>query len=212
MRADIFALMRVGIFALMRAGIFARMRAGIVCSSVLSPLAPGMASGDQQPQLRPNRDVAVVYRAPGPQGMQIEQRVRWMAAAQTMRIDPPNPGLHVIVDYQAHRMSVIDDATRSVMEMAVPDSETGIPGAGGVGSYTRLGPSAVSGRPCTEWQALDRQGRAALICVTEDGVLLRAGTPETVRVSAISVQYAPQDAAAFRVPADYTRIAPGAAR
>ena len=72
------------------------------------------------------------------------------------------------------------------------------------------GQGAVAGHPCTEWQALDRQGRAALVCITEDGVLLRAGTPAEVRVSAISVQYAPQDAAAFRVPADYARVAPGA--
>jgi hypothetical protein len=172
----------------------------------------GLASAlvAEEPRLLPSRDVAVVYRAPGPYGAEVEQRVRWLAATQTMRIDPPNSGLHVIVDYLARRMSVVDDGNRSVVEMAAPNSATAIPGAGAEESYTRLGPRMVAGLPCTEWRALDRQARPTVVCITEDGVLLRAGTPDAVRVSAVSVQYAPQDAAAFRVPAGYSRITPGA--
>jgi hypothetical protein len=185
------------------------MHTGILCGAALSLLATATASvAEQQPRLLPSRDVAVVYRAPGPHGTQIEQRVRWLAAAQTMRIDPPNHNLHVIVDYLAGRMSVVDDTARSVMQMAAPDSAGAIAGATAAESYTRLGQGAVAGSTCTEWRAVDRQGHAALVCITEDGVLLRAGTPDTVRVSATSVQYAPQDAAAFRIPADYARVAP----
>jgi hypothetical protein len=188
------------------------MRAGILSGAAWLLLAPVTAAMAEQPRLRPSRDVAVVYRAPGPHGTAVEQRVRWLAAAETMRIDPPDHDLHVIIDYAARRMSVVNDATRSVVEMAAPDGATAIAGADAVGSFSRVGQGAVAGRPCTEWRTLDRQGRAALVCITEDGVLLRAGTPETVRVSAISVDYAPQDAAAFRVPADYARVAPGASR
>jgi hypothetical protein len=186
------------------------MRVSIVGGAMLSLLSSATASVAEQPRLLPSRDVAVVYRAPGPHGVEVEQRVRWLAAAQIMRIDPPNHDLHVIVDYVGRRMSVVDDASRSVVEMAAPDTPNGIAGATPVASYTRIGQGAVAGHPCTEWQVSDPQGRAALLCITEDGVLLRAGTPETVRVSAISVQYTPQDAAAFQIPANYARLAPGA--
>jgi hypothetical protein len=187
------------------------MRARIICAALLL-LGSAGASLAEQPRLRPSRDVAVVYRAPGPRGIAVEQRVRWLAAAQTMRIDPPNHDLHVIVDYLGRRMSVVDDATRSVTEMATPEARDAMPGAVPAASYTRLGQAAVAGQACTEWRAQDREGRAALVCITEDGVLLRAGTADHVRVSAISVQYGPQDATAFRIPADYARVRPAAPR
>jgi hypothetical protein len=186
------------------------MRAGIIPGAIVWLLGMANASMAEQPRLFPSRDVAVVYHAPGPHGVEVEQSVRWLAAAETMRIDPPNRNLHVIIDYVGRRMSVVDDASRSVVEMAAPDSANAVGGGMASASYTRLGPGTVAGHPCTEWKASDREGRAALVCITEDGVLLRAGTPRTVRVSAISVQYGPQDAAAFRVPLDYVRLTPGA--
>jgi hypothetical protein len=130
-----------------------------------------------------------------------------------MRIDPPGgSAVHVIVDYVARRMSVVRDATRTVVEMAAPDSMADMIGGRLTASYVRRGVATVAGRACTEWQTQDRESRVAVVCITDDGVLLRAGTPEQVRVSAVSVQYAPQDAAAFRVPSDYTRRSAGAAR
>jgi hypothetical protein len=42
--------------------------------------------------------------------------------------------------------------------------------------------------------------------------LLRASTPDRTLVTAVKVQYAPQDPALFHVPADYTRRSPGAGR
>ena len=62
------------------------------------PWAPSALA--DQPLLRPSRDVDVTYRATAPQaGREIGQRVRWLAASQTVRIDPPSAGLHVIIDY-----------------------------------------------------------------------------------------------------------------
>ncbi len=183
------------------------MRASIVASVAVSVLSSTSTFADQ-PRLRPSRDVAVVYRAPGPRGVEVEQRVRWLAAAEIMRIDPPSHDWHVIVDYVQRRMSLVDDAARSVVQMAAPDSANSITGAPSTSSYTRIGQGVVAGHTCTEWQTLDRQGHAALVCITDDGVLLRAGTPDAVRVSAISVQYGPQETNAFQVPADYTRVPP----
>jgi hypothetical protein len=166
-----------------------------------------------QPLLRPSRDVDVTYRAAAPQGgKDVEQRVRWLAASQTQRIDPPSAGLHVIIDYVARRMSVVRDATRSVVEMAAPDNMADTIGGGPATGFVRRGEATVAGRACVEWQTLDHGAHPALVCITDDGVLLRAGTTEQVRVSAVSVQYAPQDPATFRVPADYARHSPSAAR
>jgi hypothetical protein len=188
------------------------MRVGCIPGAVLLLICLGTDAVAEQPLLRPSRDVSIVYRATGSQGTVVEQRVRWLASSQTQRIDPPDHNLHVIIDHIARRMSVVNDADRSVMETAILDGAQETPAVQPRGSYVRLGQGSVAGRSCTEWQALDRLGHEARVCVTNDGVLLRAGTPDTVRVTAVSVDYAPQEAAAFRIPADYVRLAPGASR
>jgi hypothetical protein len=162
----------------------------VACLAVAA--VPGLAD---QPRLRPNRDVDVTYRATGagplPDGRRLDQRVRWLAASQTMRIDPPTAGLYVIVDYAAKRMSVVREATRSVVDMAAPEGVAGMAGNPGEGTYVRRGEDTVAGQ--------------ASVCITADGVLLRASTAGQAQVSAISVQYAPQDPAVFQIPPDYLR-------
>ena len=76
-------------------------------------------------------------------------------------IDPPAPMLHVIIDYVARRMSVVRDATRSVLEMAAPDNMANMVGGGAATSFVRRGGATVAGRICTEWQMLDRAPRQA---------------------------------------------------
>jgi len=186
------------------------MRRATVVALCVACVAPAMAD---QPLLRPTRDVDVTYRSATPRGTMVEQRVRWLAATQTMRIDPAPSGLHVIIDYVARRMSVVRDATRSVVEMTAPDSMAGNAAGGGTAvSFVRRGEAMVAGERCTEWQTQDRDAHEALVCVTADGVLLRAGSADQVRVSAVSVRYAPQDPAAFRVPADYAHQVPDGGR
>ena len=186
------------------------MRRGAVLAMCLVWASPGFAD---QPLLRPSRDVDVTYRATARQGgKEIEQRVRWLSASQTMRIDPPSPGLHVIIDYPARRMSVVQDAARSVVEMAAPDSMADMIGGATATAFVRRGEATVAGLGCIEWRTQDREAHPVLVCITEDGVLLRAGTVEQVRVIAVSVQYAPQDPAVFRIPTDYQRQSPRTAR
>jgi hypothetical protein len=118
----------------------------------LSALLAGPSFADE-PLLRPSRDVDVTYRAVAPQGGNpIEQRVRWLATQQTMRIDPPAPGLHVIIDYVARRMSVVRDATKSVIDMAAPDGVAdAIGGKTATGYVPRRSPAAhvPNGKPRT---------------------------------------------------------------
>ena len=79
-------------------------------------------------------------------------------------------------------MSVIRDTTRSVVEMAA-DNAADMTDADATASFVRHGEATVAGRTCVEWETLDREAHPALVCVTDDGVLLRAGTAERVRVS-----------------------------
>ena len=185
------------------------MRRTVLLALALSSASPALAD---QPLLRPSRDVDLTYRSPAPRGGEVEQRVRWLAAAQTMRIDPSGSGLHVIIDYVARRMSVVRDAARSVVDMTAPDSMAAMTGGGTASSFVRRGEATVAGQACTEWQTQDRDANPVLVCITDDGVLLRADSSEQVRVSAMSVHYAPQDPQEFRIPPDYVRRAPGAPR
>ena len=176
------------------------MRASLVLAAVVFGVA-----ATNQPPLRPTRDVDVTYRVGGDANLQ--QRMRWLASQQIMRIDPPTPGFHVIIDYAAGRMSVIRDAERLVVDMKAPAGIAG--GLAASPSYERRGDDTVAGVPCTDWQATNSEGAAALACITADGVLLRVRSGERVLASATSVNYASQDAAAFAVPADYTHRTAG---
>lgn len=188
------------------------MRAAPILA-VAATLAAGPGRADQPP-LRPSRDVDVTYRAgvAAADGTAVEQRVRWLAAAQVMRIDPPTAGLFVIIDYVAGRMSVVEEAEKTVIDMPAPHGRVeGVPG-GQRGGYARRGDAVVADIPCTEWDTLDRDARPATVCITADGVLLRASLAGRTLVSAIAVRYGPQDPVAFRAPAGYVHHSAEATR
>jgi hypothetical protein len=168
------------------------------------------APGDE-PLLLPTHDVDVTYRSTA--GTQVlQQRMRWSVATQSMRIDPPTTGVYVIIDYLTRRMSVVHDQEKSVVDMAAPAGMANVPGSTPAGKFVRRGDAVVDGVDCREWDTTDRTGQPADICVTNDGVLLRAGAQGHPLVSAVNVQYGPQDPALFRVPADYARKALGTGR
>lgn len=133
-----------------------------------------------------------------------------------MRVDTPAPGVYMIVDYAARRMSMVSDRDRGAVDMAAGAGAGPLPGApgggasgggaDGAGAYARRGADRVAGLPCTEWQTTDSEGAPTLACITEDGVLLRARRGREVLVQAVRVQYGPQDPAAFRVPDGYRRV------
>ncbi|HET6239841.1 MAG TPA: hypothetical protein VFE41_33515 [Acetobacteraceae bacterium] len=192
------------------------------------------AAPDDHPVLRPVHDVDVIYvlsvprpdaagpnaggrDATGPDaggpvassqdtggGATLHERLRWNAAAQTLRVDPPTAGLFVIIDLAARRMSTVRTADKTVIEMAAPDNVTGMPDAAAADAVRR-GEDTVAGLACTEWDMTDAAGEAARLCLTADGVLLRARSGGRTLLSAETVQYGPLNADLFRVPTGYTR-------
>lgn len=170
--------------------------------ALLAMLASWATQAVGAPALVPRQDVSVTYRTEQG-GHVLEQQMRWSAKSQRLRIDPPAPGMFVLVDYVAHRMQIVQERDRSFMEMDAPASLPSL-GAPSSGLYTQGADDRVAGLACTEW-TLAAGGEPAGICVTEDGVLLRVRMGTRTLATASVVNYAPQDLALFRVPDGYTR-------
>ena len=162
------------------------------------------ARAEDKPPVVPQRDVDVQYSIAGRPGAQPrQQRIRWSAAQSRMRIDPPSPGLYMIGDFQTGRMEVVKPADQSVLDMGPGSFD---PHADA--SFRKLGGDEVNGLACTNWQTADNGGQPTVLCLTGDGVMLRASHGDQVLVQASSVSYGPQDPAAFSAPDGFRRIAP----
>ena len=180
-----------------------RPRRVALCLSALLPLAAPPARAGEQPATTPTRDVDIAYRLAGADGAAPpEQRVRWDVAGGRQRIDPPMPGLHIIVDTRAHRLASVRDKERLALEI---DQSQARPAPGAEAGYTRLGTASIAGIGCTVWREGAAEGGPEL-CFTADGVLLRVVSAGKVVAEATRVSYGPADPADFDIPADYRRI------
>jgi hypothetical protein len=154
-----------------------------------------MAQAPAGPLPHPSRDVDVTYRMVRGDRV-LTERMRWQAATQRQRVDPPTEGLFVVIDYKAGRMRTVRLSDRLVLDMAAPPM--------GAGGYVRQGEDQVAGLACTDWAATASDGQPTVACITADGVLLRATSGERVLLSAVSVSYAAQDPALFAAPDGFT--------
>ncbi len=166
--------------------------------------AAGPAAGSDRPVLRPLHDVDVTYALDAGAGTTLHERMRWDVASQRLRIEPPTAGLYVIIDFAARRMSTVRLAEKTVIEMMAPDNTAGVPDDA-AGTAVRHGADTVAGAACTEWDMTDAAGEAVRLCLTDDGVLLRARAEGRTLLSAETVRYGPLDATLFEVPAGYRR-------
>jgi hypothetical protein len=163
------------------------------------------AQAQDRPLTQPNRDVDVIYWMAGPSAP-LEQRLRWGVEAGKLRVDPPSPGLYVIIDTARHSMQAVREGDRSVVQL--DPGQAPVPGVAPEGAYVRGGAVDVAGLPCTQWRMRDTAGREVTACLTTDGVLLRVEADGLVLAEAVSVRFGRQPEAVFRVPADYRKITP----
>jgi hypothetical protein len=176
-------------------------------------LAAGPALAQDRPHTLPTRDVDVTYRlgqlSPATTPGVIEQRLRWNVTDGKLRVDPPTPGLYVILDTRTQHMATVRESDHSVLEIdgagGPGASVPAVPGADG-GTFNRHGESTVASLTCTEWETKDIAGDPALVCITDDGVMLRAVTAGRTVLEATKVQYGPLDPSLFQVPAGYKRL------
>lgn len=166
-------------------------------------LMPVAAVADQPKALRPLHDVDVTYKVPVPGGGQVAllQRLRWSAESQRQRVDLPTSGNWMVLDFITHRMSLVRDDSREVLDVPSPLSAEQ---PGGGAGFTRSGTDSVAGMACTEWRTVDTRGQETQACYTDDGILLRASAGPQVLMEAVSVKYAAQDASVFTTPSGYT--------
>jgi hypothetical protein len=169
---------------------------------------PAVALAQEKPPITPQRDVDITYTMAQPiqGGPPLSQRMRWSVAAGKLRVDPPSPGLYMIVDYHAKRMAVVKDSERAVLDLNA--AAPGLPGAPSGAAFTRGSVDQAAGLACTNWQTTDARGHPTQICITADGVLLRASEDGHTLLEATRVAYGAQDPAAFLPPDGYRHITP----
>ncbi len=175
--------------------------------------ACGPAWAQDRPPATPTRDVDVTYRA-GQGDKVVQQRSRFRASDQRLRVDTPTPGVYAIVDYRARTLAMVSDAEQAVLDMPAPAGAVpgGLPAGQAGASFIRRGADQVAGLACTEWETTDTAGLPTLACFTDDGVMLRARRGAQVLVVAARVAYGVQDPAAFTIPPGYAHTSSRSAR
>jgi hypothetical protein len=177
------------------------MRCACVLALAMFAVGAGAPAG---PLLRPTRDVDVTYQLESGNGVALQERLRWGVAAGSLRIDPPTPGLYVIIDLRKRRMSMVRTSDHVVIEAPAPPNAAGVP-EGATANAKRVGEDQVAGLPCANWAMTDMAGQPTTVCVTDDGVLLRAESDGRTVLAATTVRYGAVDPAAFQLPAGYAR-------
>ncbi|MBV9757704.1 MAG: hypothetical protein JO047_11660 [Alphaproteobacteria bacterium] len=171
-------------------------------------LLAAAAAADAGPQLIPTRDVEITYRVTR-NGRTLDERVRWLAADQLERVDAAG-AIYMIVDHKVRRLTLVNDARRAVLEMAVPPGRLLDPEA--ASRYTRAGDGqVVAGLPCTNWRLPTGDDAAKQLCVTPDGVVLQIQDRGQTIAEATAVDYRAMSPDAFRVPVGYAQAPPPAA-
>jgi hypothetical protein len=159
------------------------------------------------PDLIPKRDVAITYRV-SEAGKTLEERVRWLGGADIERVDLPGP-VYMIADFRTHRLSLVDKAKHSVLELEAPRESVTHPDASA--AWTKVGEAKVAGLDCTEWRLTVSGTEPQQLCATPDGVLLRVEVMGKPIVEAQSVRFEKLDPKLFEVPVSYERAVPPAA-
>ena len=174
--------------------------------------AAAAAHAEDRPSMRPTRGVAVEYRsnampngpADSPSGT---ITMRFSGNGGRVRIDGPHGHGYAILDIDHGRMIMV--LTDQHMYMEQPAN----PGMLAMfqpqpGTFRATGTDTIAGIECTNYDARinDHDGQ---VCLTGDGVLLRAKTAEHDRqrqLEAVKVTYADQPAALFEPPADFKKF------
>lgn len=180
-------------------------KGGLCAALLVVSLAPLRAHGAEaaQPFVTPQHDVDVVYAMLPAEsgGAEATQRLRWSAGLQAQRIDVPGAPTYIVTRHRDHLTAAIRLDGRGVIEQAAPE-DVPVPGAAASGGYTRLaGPvQSIAGRSCTEWQVRDADGRQTVLCLGDDGVVLRVRQDARVLLLARSVSDTAQPEALFAIP------------
>ena len=169
------------------------------------------AAAQDHPLFQPSRDVMVEYHVlnvhPGDHRSDTV-RMYFTDGGMKMRIEPVGQPGYSIIDRRAHLMLLVMAPQHMYMEVAYDQNQVMTFDATGA-TFQRVGPDTVAGLACTDYK-VERQGRNGQVCLTGDGVLLRAkgenAGQATHGMEAVSVTYGPQSASLFVPPPDYRKM------
>src|SRR5579862_6870779 len=191
------------------------MKLRVLTLAVVVAATPSLAT--ERPLLRPTRDVEVEYRTtgmpkvgmPGPmggpmvgqmtappadQGTEGILTIHYAARTGQMRIDMRDGRGSLILDRPRGRMLVLMSQQHMYMEMArqMTGDQDPIGSLEANAAFTKLGSDTVAGLSCTLYE-VSGDNRRARVCLTDDGVLLRAAgeaTEQKHELEALRVTYA----------------------
>lgn len=184
------------------------MRPNLMFLIMLTAAVPALAQ--DRPLILPIRDVAVEYHTtgmvPGPAGdLTTTVMARFASNRRLLRVDGAYGQFYAIVDVEAGTMAIVMPEQHLYVEQ--PADPTIIALLQGPG-LRRIGTDTVAGLPCTAYDA-EVNDRAGQVCLTDDGVLLRAKIADRDRqpeLDAISVTYARQPERMFEIPLGFHQL------
>lgn len=171
------------------------------------------AAAQAPPLMRPSRDVVVEYQTNGggggPAGASQTHKVRmyFSDGGSKVRIEGVGQPGYMISDRGAHRTIMVMVPQHMYMEMPY-DSQRAMEFDNPQGTFTRRGTDTVAGLSCTVYDAQTPQHHGE-VCVTNDGVLLRAKSEDPGghgELTAISVTYGAQSPDLFLPPPGFQKF------
>ncbi len=182
------------------------MRALAVMLLLVAPAFAQPRNAPPRAEPVPLMDVAITYRATladradAPLG---ETRIAYHAASATWRIEPPQPGVHVLVDRRAGRATMVMERRRATLDMAADETlMQEVEAAFTQNAAERGAQQRILNIPCTIWRLRD----AGSVCLSARGVMLRRDFPGGGFLEATQVTIAAQDSDAFRPPQGFRMI------
>jgi len=167
--------------------------------------APPAGAADPAPIYLPTRDVAVSYQVSGRAAQQVHSLLaRYSAARNLLRLDTDDRGMgFVLVDLLARTAKLIVPSVQQAVDLPLARDRRAALLFGDGLRFTRRGTARILGRTCVNWDVqADRD--SATVCLTADGVLLRAqgrgGEAADSSLLATKVEDAPQSPSLFRMP------------
>jgi hypothetical protein len=191
------------------------MRRFVTACLLLALSTPSLSTpalADDRPPTFPTRDVTVTYRTES----QRDVTMSFSAATHRMRIaGMGGQGGYAIVERDEGQMMLVLPERQMVMRMPEPPAMRNAMSLQAFSKVARAGSATVAGVTCTVWNVHSERGDGD-ICVTADGVLLRArgegANGHSAMMEATRVDYGALPASEFDPPADYQTMTmpPGA--
>ncbi|MDE2335066.1 MAG: hypothetical protein KGK10_11065 [Rhodospirillales bacterium] len=173
-------------------------------TACLSLLMVAPAWAQTRPRTFPTRDVTVTYQDANNHQLTVEFGV----SADRMRVSGIGAeGDYAIIEPHGNEMTIVTPARHIAVRLPESPKLRDLINQRALSGFRHAGSASVAGMSCDVWDVHSANGDGE-ICVTSDGVMLRArrlgatGSDPGI-LQAIKVDYRPLPASDFTVPAGY---------